>query len=54
MIQGYYFAKPMPKLEYMQRLAAKMQGPAAPVQQVQPVPQVQPAQPVMQPGQPQQ
>ena len=35
MIQGYYFAKPMPKLEYMQKLAAKMQGQAVPVQQVQ-------------------
>ena len=62
MIQGYYFAKPMPKLEYMQKLAAKMQGQAVPVQQpiaqpvqtpVQSAPAVpQPEQP--QPGQPQQ
>lgn len=55
MIQGYYFAKPMPKLEYMQKLAAKMQGQAVPVQQVQPaqpvIPQVpqQVQQPVQQP-----
>lgn len=65
MIQGYYFAKPMPKADYMQQLAglahaAPVQVPV-PVQQVQPVaapapaveaPQSAPQQP--QPGQPQQ
>jgi len=62
MIQGYYFAKPMPKSDYMQQLAglahaAPVQAPV-PVQQVQPVaapapaveaPQPAPQQPITQP-----
>ena len=46
MIQGYYFAKPMPKADYMQQLAGLAH--AAPAEPVVP----QPQQP--QPGQPQQ
>ena len=58
MIQGYYFAKPMPKFEYMQKLAGKVQGSAEAVQAPQaqapapvPVPQEQPQ--AQQPVQPQ-
>lgn len=60
MIQGYYFAKPMPKSDYMQQLAGAAapvqpavpyvpQPQTVPVQQVQPV--AQPVQPVIQPMQ---
>lgn len=60
MIQGYYFAKPMPKSDYMQQLAGAAaplqpavpyvpQPQTVPVQQVQPV--ALPVQPVIQPMQ---
>ena len=62
MIQGYYFAKPMPKSDYMQQLAglsgAAVAAPAAPVQTAQAVPVASASsaapQPVVQaePGQP--
>lgn len=54
MIQGYYFAKPMPKSDYMQQLAglagAAVAAPAAPDQTV-PAPAQPVAQPVIQPMQ---
>ena len=46
MIQGYYFAKPMPKAEYMQKLA----GAAAPAVPAQPAATVQVQQPASQPA----
>ncbi len=62
MIQGYYFAKPMPKSDYMQQLAglagAAVAAPATPVQTAQAVPVASASsaapQPVVQaePGQP--
>ena len=62
MIQGYYFAKPMPKSDYMQQLAglsgAAVAAPAAPVKTAQAVPVASASsvapQPVVQaePGQP--
>ena len=54
MIQGYYFAKPMPKSDYMQQLAglagAAVAAPAAPIQTA-PAPAQPVAQPVIQPMQ---
>lgn len=54
MIQGYYFAKPMPKSDYMQQLAglagAAVAAPAAPAQTA-PAPAQPVAQPVIQPMQ---
>ena len=54
MIQGYYFAKPMPKSEYMQQLAglagAAVAAPAA-LAQTAPAPAQPVAQPVIQPMQ---
>lgn len=54
MIQGYYFAKPMPKSDYMQQLAglagAAVAAPAAP-DQTAPAPAQPVAQPVIQPMQ---
>ena len=54
MIQGYYFAKPMPKSDYMQQLAglagAAVAAPAAP-DQTAPVPAQPVAQPAIQPMQ---
>lgn len=54
MIQGYYFAKPMPKSDYMQQLAglagAAVAAPAAPAQTA-PVPAQPVPQPVIQPMQ---